>query len=162
MNTSMAPTLKRIALVFGLILLVVAGLVASFFWSPENAKVRTILSKAKSVSLAEYRRVTEDLEYSEELMRKTLTSDQIKTISSAFRGLGWMDGAKACMFEPHHALICTMPDGTTHTIHICFSCHDVAIDSGRPFDIHSWASEVKSAIEGCGVPIRPDTYRFGP
>lgn len=158
----MAPTLKRIALVLGLLLLAAAVLVGSFFWSPEAAKVRAILAKAERVSLVEFRKVTEDLEYSDELMRKTLNPDQIKAISVAFSGLGWMDGAKACLFEPHHTLICAMPDGTTHTIHICFSCHDASIDSGRPFDIHSWAPAIKAAIESCGVAVRPDDYRFGP
>jgi hypothetical protein len=141
------------------------GLVAGILWFPlfqKGAEIRAILSDAKSVSLVEYRAVTEDLVYSDELARKTLSPDQIKTISSAFRGLGWMDGAKACEFEPHHTLICTMPDGMTRNIHICFSCNDVAIDSGRPFDIHSWAPAVKAAIEGCGVPVRADIYRFGP
>lgn len=157
-------TLKRIALALG-ILLVFVGLVAGVVWFPlfqKGAEIRAILSDAKSVSLVEYRTVTEDLVYSDELTRKALSPDQIKTISSAFIGLGWMDGGKACMFEPHHVLTCTMPDGGTRTIHICLSCNDASIDSGRPFDIHSWASAIQTAIEDCGVPVRRDSYRFIP
>lgn len=155
-------TLKRIALALGILLLAFVGLVAGVVWFPlfqKGAEIRAILSDAKSVSLVEYRTVTEDLVYSDELTRKALSPDQIKTISSAFIGLGWMDGGKACMFEPHHVLTCTMPDGGTRTIHICFHCHDVAVDSEPPFDFHSWAPSVQAAFESCGIPVRSELYR---
>jgi len=161
----MIPTLKRITLALGLLLLVLVGLAAGVIWFPlfqKGAEIRAILSEAKSVSLVGYRIVTEGREYSDELARKVLNLNQIRTISSAFSGLGWMDKGKACEFEPHHVLLCTMPSGATRTIHICFHCDDVAIDSGYPFDSHSWAPALKKAIENCGIPVRPGIYQFIP
>ena len=126
----------------------------------QGSKLRGLLSSAARVTAFEYSLIRADSSYADLLTERDLTSQQISGISSAFRPIGVLRSHKACSFEPHHKLVCTMKDGSRHDIHICFQCGDIRVDSGGIFDMSLWESTLRKALLDAGIPVRPEKYRI--
>ncbi|CAN5909395.1 hypothetical protein BH11VER1_BH11VER1_09520 [soil metagenome] len=153
--------MRILFIIISAVLLFAATLVWGII-SPSYSKgkqLRSLLLNASKVSAHEYGISRHDRTYDEILTRKDLMPQQIAAISDSFSVLGWIDAGKACDFIPHHQLICTMKDGSTHLIHLCFTCGDIAIDSGVAFDMMLWEESLKKNFLEAGIPVRTESYR---
>jgi len=122
-----------------------------------------ILNSAQSVTVREFRDYFGAKIYHELLTERSLSASQVKQLSSVFSDHSWVtDSGKACLFNPHHQIACTMPDGSAHIIHICFACGDMALDDGPAYDMRGWEPDIRKLLETAGVPIREDLYRYNP
>jgi hypothetical protein len=126
-------------------------------------QLAAVLSSAESVTAGEYRDLLGNRHYEDLLTEVKLTSRQAQDLAAIFRGYVWLaDTGKACLFNPHHQIACTMPDGSAHIIHICFACGDIALDDGPAYDMRGWEPDIRKLLEAAGVPIRENLYRYEP
>jgi len=126
-------------------------------------QMANLLSTAQTVTVREYRDYLGGMLYAELLTERKLTTAQTQQLATTLKAHSWLaDAGKACLFNPHHQLACTMPDDSTHIIHICFACGDIALDDGPPMDMRGWEPDIRKLLETAGVPIRENLYRYNP
>lgn len=159
--------MKRLLLFAGIALaatlLMVVVVLVFLVWreaAVEGGRFRAVLAEARSVTVREYALSRGDGTFGELLKEKTLTPAEAAALARAFSGWGLIDGGKACEFEPHQQVLCTMRDGATREIRICFQCNDAQLDSGRVRDIGPWREALKTALGKADMPVRLDKYRY--
>jgi hypothetical protein len=143
-----------IAVVFGILFFSTIGW--SSLGTPTLAgRVRRILTQAESIRLIEYRAYnTQTHQNSEPLNEKVFAKEEFSRISQAFPFLGFCD-SPACGFIPHHALICTLPDGRNIVIHICLSCDGIQFDDEPYRDLpFSWHHGIVALLADCSMPYK--------
>jgi hypothetical protein len=140
--------------------LAIASLLLLRSFYEKGASYRDLLRDADSVTISEYRVRTGDGTYQDLLVRKTLDRAQAQALSRCFSGMSLLTRASYCHFEPHHEIICTMPDGSIHHIHLCFKCQQAAIDSGTPIDMSPWVPALSHELAALGLPVKLDEYQF--
>ena len=116
-------------------------------------RVRGILAQADSVRLVEYRAYNmQTHRNSEPLAEKVFEKIEFPRINDALPFLGLCD-SPACGFVPHHALICSLPDGRDITIRICLSCDGIQFDDECYADLPmSWHHGLVSLLSDSGMP----------
>jgi hypothetical protein len=126
----------------------------------EGKKYRDVIVNAESVTVVEFGHVTSNLVYTKELTRINLTPRQIADLRNVFLRASPVGGMNACIFEPHHCLICTAGDGSSKIIHLCFKCGEMALASEAKTSMHPWLDGIRSIFDEAGVPIRTEMYTF--
>ena len=121
-------------------------------------RIRGILTQAESIHMLEYRVYNSQTgRNSEPLAEKIFAKKEFSRISGAFPFLGFCD-SPACGFNPHHALVCSLPEGRSTVIRICLSCDGIQFDDEPYSDLpFSWHYGFVSLLAECGMPCKPRT-----
>lgn len=118
-------------------------------------RVRGILAQAESIRLVEYRTYNMQTgQNSDPLAEKVFPKEKFSQIAQALPFLGFCD-SPACGFIPHHALICSLPDGRNIVIRICLSCDGIQFDDEHYRDLpFSWHHGIVALLADCSMPYK--------
>lgn len=128
---------------------------SSFYTLSLARRMREVLTQANSIRLVEYRTYNSQThQNSNPVAEKIFTKGEFLRIAEALPFFGFCD-SPACGFIPHHALICTLPDGRNTVIRICLSCNGIQFDDERYRDLPiSWHHGIVELLADCGMPYK--------